>query len=87
MTPEDIAVEIERQAVHVAARVIDYFSEKPLRLWSELKSRAWADHIDIGQWVDHPTVRATGIKGIGGQIHAGSPADFFVLKPKGDVNP
>jgi hypothetical protein len=73
--------QIEARAALVAARVHAWYSERPIYLWSELKSRAFADHIDISQWIDHPTVRATGLKGVGAQIHAGSPADFFVLQP------
>lgn len=79
VTPDDM----EPQAREVAALIGVWFSERKVWLYDELVLRAQADHVRIEAWYRHPIVEATGLRGVGGMLHDGCSAEFFILwKPE-----
>lgn len=80
-TTADLVWRVETDAVaeHVASLIELWFAERPVWLQRELVSRAWAEHVDLMAWLDHPRVRAVGIRGRTLPKWDGAADQFFVL--------
>jgi len=70
---------VGERAAEIARLIPLWFEERRAWLQTELRSRAAEEHIDLAAWVDHPIVRATGLRGRTLPRWDGAPDQFFVL--------